>query len=42
VRRHGRCEPRWARKMVEVATVRCQMIKNRPCQTVFWVKDSDG
>jgi hypothetical protein len=42
VRRNGRCEPRWARKMLEVAAVRCTMIKNRPCQTVFWVKDSDG
>ncbi|HUT49180.1 MAG TPA: hypothetical protein VM325_07555 [Alphaproteobacteria bacterium] len=42
VRRNGRCEPRWARKMVEVAAVRCTMIKNRPCVTVFWVKDSDG
>ncbi|MEJ2122399.1 MAG: hypothetical protein P8Z76_17200 [Alphaproteobacteria bacterium] len=42
VRRNGRCEPRWASKMVEVASVRCQMIKNRSCRTVFWVRDSDG
>lgn len=42
VRRNGRCEPRWAGKMVEVASIRCQMIRNRSCRTVFWVKDSDG
>jgi len=42
VRRNGRCEPRWARRMVEVAAVRCTMIRNRPCKTVFWVRDSDG
>jgi hypothetical protein len=42
IRRNGRCEPRWARKMAEVAAVRCTLIKNRPCVTVFWVRDGDG
>jgi len=42
VRRNGRCEPRWAGKMAEVAVVPCTMIKNRSCVTVFWVRDGDG
>lgn len=39
VRRGNRCVPRWATRMVEVASTECTMIRNRPCTTVFWRVD---
>jgi hypothetical protein len=36
VQRNGRCEPKWAVKMVEVAAVPCTLVRHRECTTVFW------
>jgi hypothetical protein len=37
VKRPGRCEPRWAAKMQEIASVKCAAVKRRRCATVFWL-----